>query len=654
MSRYEANDRHLEASLARVRRRLERHAANLSGAKDGAGEGGDAPPVESFEIDGHPPALEALAATFGLSRFERDVLLLAAGPDLDVRFASLCAAAQGNPSRPWPTFGLALAALDEPSWGALSPQGALRHWRLIELGPGEGLSSAPLRADERVLHYLRGLEVLDERLAGLVEWLPVPRSLVPSQARVAERLAAAWARAAEGGSRMPVAELSGIEMEGKREIAAAAVHALGLSLLELPAAVLPTVAVEVDGLVRLLGREVALTHAALFLDAQELDLDAAREAVLARFVDAFRGVLVVAVRERRRLGRRTVLPLDAERPTPAEQGALWRAALGTAAEPLNGQLGALLTQFDLGAAAIRSAAAEILAESAEGAEDLAPSLWDACLRRARPRLEALAPRIRPAATWDDLVLPEPQRQILAQIAVHVRRRSRVYDDWGFAARSSRGLGVSALFAGPSGTGKTMAAEVLANELGLDLFRIDLSSVVSKYIGETEKNLRRVFDAAEEGGAILLFDEADALFGKRSEVKDSHDRYANIEVGYLLQRMEAYRGLAILTTNLKDSLDPAFLRRLRFVVQFPFPDAAQREEIWRRVFPRETPVEGLEPRLLARLGVAGGNIRNIALSAAFLAADEGEPVRMGHLLRASRSEYAKIEKSLTVAEIGDWD
>jgi SpoVK/Ycf46/Vps4 family AAA+-type ATPase len=252
------------------------------------------------------------------------------------------------------------------------------------------------------------------------------------------------------------------------------------------------------------------------------------------------------------------------------------------------------------------------------------------------------------------VLPEPQRQILAQVAVHVRRRARVYDDWGFAARSSRGLGVSALFSGPSGTGKTMAAEVLANELGLDLFRIDLSSVVSKYIGETEKNLRRVFDAAEEGGAILLFDEADALFGKRSEVKDSHDRYANIEVGYLLQRMEAYRGLAILTTNLKDSLDPAFLRRLRFVVQFPFPDALQREEIWRRVFPRETPVESLEPKLLARLGVAGGNIRNIALNAAFLAADEGEPVRMGHLLRAARSEYAKIEKPLTAAEIGDWE
>jgi SpoVK/Ycf46/Vps4 family AAA+-type ATPase len=199
----------------------------------------------------------------------------------------------------------------------------------------------------------------------------------------------------------------------------------------------------------------------------------------------------------------------------------------------------------------------------------------------------------------------------------------------------------------------MAAEVLANELHLDLYQIDLSQVVSKYIGETEKNLGRIFDAAEEGGSILLFDEADALFGKRSEVKDSHDRYANIEVSYLLQRMESYRGLAILTTNLKESLDEAFLRRIRFVVQFPFPDAAQRTEIWRRIFPAETPTEDLDPEKLARLGVAGGNIRNIALSAAFHAADANGPVRMEHLLQAARSEYMKLEKPLTDGEIRGW-
>jgi SpoVK/Ycf46/Vps4 family AAA+-type ATPase len=239
------------------------------------------------------------------------------------------------------------------------------------------------------------------------------------------------------------------------------------------------------------------------------------------------------------------------------------------------------------------------------------------------------------------------------VEAQVAHRATVYETWGFNKAGSRGLGINTLFAGSSGTGKTLAAEVLAHALRLDLYRIDLSGVVSKYIGETEKNLRRVFDAAEEGGAILFFDEADALFGKRSEVKDSHDRYANIEINYLLQRMESYRGVAILATNMKGALDPAFLRRLRFVVNFPFPDARQRCEIWRRVIPPNTPREALDLFKLARLNVAGGNIRNIALNAAFLAAADGGRVQMSHLLSATRTEYAKLERPLTEAEIGGW-
>jgi SpoVK/Ycf46/Vps4 family AAA+-type ATPase len=227
------------------------------------------------------------------------------------------------------------------------------------------------------------------------------------------------------------------------------------------------------------------------------------------------------------------------------------------------------------------------------------------------------------------------------------------DERGDEGRGAGGRAAAAREGPARGTGKTMAAEVIANELHLDLYRIDLSQVVSKYIGETEKNLRRIFDAAEEGGAILLFDEADALFGKRSEVRDSHDRYANIEISYLLQRMEAYRGLAILTTNMKNALDPAFSRRIRFIVQFPFPDASLRARIWQNIFPASTPTDRLNVDKLARLNVAGGNIWNIALNAAFLAADENEPVRMKHILYASRSECAKLEKSLSEAEIGGW-
>ncbi|MDO8578177.1 MAG: ATP-binding protein [Dehalococcoidales bacterium] len=238
------------------------------------------------------------------------------------------------------------------------------------------------------------------------------------------------------------------------------------------------------------------------------------------------------------------------------------------------------------------------------------------------------------ATWDDLVLPEAPRQKLAEIAAEVRQRLEVNKTRGHGSRISRSPGITALFAGPSGTGKTMAGEVLAHDLHLPLHRIDLSQVVSKYIGETEKNLRRLFDAAEGGGAILFFDEADALFGKRSAVKDSHDRYANIEINYLLQRMEDYQGLTILATNKKEALDPAFVRRLRFIVSFPLPNAEQRKEIWRRVLPAAVPAGDLDLDKLARIKVSGGSIRNIALQAASLAAEEGETVGMKHLRRAA--------------------
>jgi SpoVK/Ycf46/Vps4 family AAA+-type ATPase len=235
----------------------------------------------------------------------------------------------------------------------------------------------------------------------------------------------------------------------------------------------------------------------------------------------------------------------------------------------------------------------------------------------------------------------------------VRNRLKVHLEWGFGEQGGRGLGITALFAGESGTGKTLAAEVLARDLQLDLYRIDLSAVVSKYIGETERNLRRVFDAAEESGAVLLFDEADALFGKRSEVKDSHDRYANIEVSYLLQRMESYRGLAILTTNLKAALDAAFQRRLRFIVQFPFPDQTLREAIWRSTFPARMPRAEVDFGKLARLGVTGGGIRNIAVNAAFRAAELAEPLSMAHLLQAAHHEAAKRERPVSDAETRGW-
>jgi len=289
-----------------------------------------------------------------------------------------------------------------------------------------------------------------------------------------------------------------------------------------------------------------------------------------------------------------------------------------------------------------------------GDDALGRAVWRVCREHARRSMEQSATRIEPKSDWNSLVLPEPQLRILRQIALQLRHRTTVLEEWGFAEKYSRGLGLTALFAGASGTGKTLAAEVLAHTLDLDLHQIDLAGLISKYIGETEKNLKRVFDAAEDSGAVLLFDEADALFGKRTEVKDSHDRYANIEVSYLLQRMEAYRGLAILTTNMRHSIDTAFLRRLRFIVEFPFPDVTHRARIWRGVFPPGTPTRDLDAERLARLNVSGGVIRNIAMHAAFLAADASTPVGMAHLLEAARAEYAKLERPLSSSELGGFE
>jgi hypothetical protein len=592
---------------------------------------------------GEPEILDRLAASFGLSGFERELLLLCAGVELDARFTELCAAAAGEPPRRRPTFGLAMAALAEGHWSALAPAAPLRRWRLLELEAGETLMTSALRIDELVLHHLTGIDYIDPRLSGLV--IPVERpAVLPESLRPAAlRLARCCSSATPAG----VAVITGADRDTRRSVVAAGVGSVGLGLFALQAADMPTTAEERDALARLWEREAILHRSALVIELED-SADGQIRRRAASFLDEVSWGAIASARDRLRVGR-PVPQVEVSRPGPAEQRRLWQSALGDAAQPLNGSLDELIAQFDLGADAIASAAAGLDSEL----PDLPGQLWEACRAQGRPELDDLAQRIVARAGWADLVVAPDQLLVLREIAMHVRARRLVHETWGFAGKSARGLGVSALFEGASGTGKTMAAEVLANELRLDLYRIDLSQVVSKYIGETEKNLRRVFDAAEAGGAILLFDEADALFGKRSEVRDSHDRYANIEVSYLLARMEAYRGLAILTTNAKDAIDSAFTRRIRFVVRFAFPDAAERAEIWRRAFPPETPTDELDATALAAVSFTGGSISNVALGAAFLAADEGDSVRMRHVARAAMRERAKLERPLPAAEVSRW-
>jgi hypothetical protein len=586
-------------------------------------------------------ALDRVCEVLGLSTFERDVLVLCAAVELDGEFAELVGA---------PTFALALARLPDAHWTALSPSAPLRHWRLIEVAPGSPLVKARLRIDERVLHYLLGIQELDARLAGAVTPVTDDGALTPTHRELGEHIARTW-RTVGDAARLPLMQLIGGSRADKRGVAATAAALVGMRLYALGASDLPASTSDLASVVRLWEREAALLHAALLLDLDDAEADrtAAR-----RFVERARCAVLLSTRGGWGEIARAMVTIAVDKPSVDEQRALWRRLLGDAGTALNGSVDALTAQFDLSAGMIRRLVPGHRPVAAAGAPRVdAAALWDAARALSRDALDDLAQRIEPSATWDDIVLPQAQRRTLREMAAQVRHRTTVYETWGIARKSRRGLGISALFAGASGTGKTMAAEVLANDLHLDLYRIDLSQLVSKYIGETEKNVRRVFDAAEGGGAILLFDEADALFGKRSDVKDSHDRYANIEVSYLLQRMEAYRGLAILTSNMKHALDPGFLRRIRFIVHFPFPDGAQRAEIWRQMFPAAMPVSDLQFDKLARLAMPGGHIRNIAVNAAFLAADADEAVQMKHLLQATRSEYAKLEKPLSEAEVAGW-
>jgi hypothetical protein len=571
--------------------------------------------------------------------------MLCIAMELDTGMGGLCAQCQHDPNRPHPTFALGFALFENPTWEAVSPERPLRLWRLIDImqSGAQPLTTSPLRADERIVNYCKGLNYLDDRLLPLLG--PIPQRAnqpdLPASHRMTEELILPRLRSHAPDAGIPIVQLLGCDGASKRTVAADLAAALDLHLYRLSAAALPTQSADAETFARLWQRESLLLPVALYVEAPAFAAEAAASGVLTRLLDRLQGVIFLDTRETWPGLQRPTAQFEITKPTAGEQAAEWAFFLGENAGDSPAQLAA---QFDLSFGVIRQLATRVLSDSSDPTA-LTSRLWDACLAETRPDLDILAQRVPAKASWQDLVLPDPELALLHQIAEQIRERTTVYEKWGFAKKMSRGLGVSALFAGDSGTGKTMAAEVIAAELRLNLYRIDLSAVVSKYIGETEKNLRRLFDSAENGGAILFFDEADALFGKRSEVKDSHDRYANIEINYLLQRMEAYRGLAILATNMKAALDTAFMRRLRFIVTFPFPGPAQRKAIWQRAFPPEVPKDALDYERLARLHTTGGNIHSIALNAAFMAAKAQSHVSMPLLLEAARAEFRKLERPI---------
>ena len=656
----DANSRYLSVALSWIRLLLERMAdrnlATVPSAKrtgrDVSSDTADEAVVKAarelaeLECLDPPPSALVLCGLLRLNRFERNVLLLCVGMELDTRIARLCARAQDDPNKSYPTFALAMSLFDEAAWDAVSLERPLRYWKLIEvqLAHGQALTMSPLRADERIVNYLKGLNYPDERLSPLLfplesqDAVEVPASL---QCLVEE----AGARLIQRTDTLtPIIQLLGTDGPGKQILACRTAAAFGREVYRLSPDVLRGSLTEIDTIIRLWHRESMLLPLALFIDVQEQDVpsDSAAQMPLNRFLARADGILFLGTRDFwPRLGRASH-SIEVAKPTTVEQQATWTKVLGSEAGDSPELLAA---QFNLSLSAI-SKIAEVVQRGAQEQSGLSARLWDACRANVRPRLDVLAQRIEAKATWSDIVLPAAETELLRQISAQVSSRGKVYGEWGFGKKMNRGLGISALFAGDSGTGKTMAAEVIANELHLNLYRIDLSAVVSKYIGETEKNLRRLFDAADDGGAILFFDEADALFGKRSEVKDSHDRYANIEVNYLLQRLESYHGLAILATNMKSSLDTAFVRRLRFIVNFNFPGIAERRRIWESVFPVATPVAALDYDRLSRLNLTGGTIHNAALNAAFLAADLKSKVTMQLVLSAARTEMLKLDRPIS--------
>ena len=595
--------------------------------------------------------LAVLVHRCGLSPFEQDTLVMAAGVELDQAVAELCARAQGDPARRYATFGLALRAIAGGHWDAVSADRPLRALALVNVDRRTGgLTEGPLVVDERILLALLGLDSLDERLSEVADFEAPADVILP--ARHQELLEQAVARWAEPGGVGPLL-VRGPSGDARADFVRALTHAMGAPRLwRLAVTSLPSDSADQVTVLRRLAREARLTGSPIVLDFDEADA----------------GVLMVARRFAQRLtslAMRVVLSstdpmaglpvgvaiIDLPDLTLAERVALWRHALGPAAVDMDGHVERVAGQFRLPAGQLRAAVSDLSPVTDPAA--LTAELWAACRQRARADLDGLAARIVPSARWDDLVLPARELSSLQDLLRYARHRALVYERWQVTGAGRRGAGVTALFACPSGTGKSLAAEVIAAELDVDLYRVDLSQVVSKYIGETEKNLRRVFDVAEHSGAVLVIDEADALFGQRSEVKDSHDRYANIEVSYLLQRMESYRGLAVLTTNLRSNIDDAFVRRIGLIVTFPFPEQPQRQALWERAFSNRVPIENLQPTQLAQLNLSGGSIRNVAVHAAFLAAERGSPVTMADILRGARSEYDKLERPLTPTELAGW-
>jgi SpoVK/Ycf46/Vps4 family AAA+-type ATPase len=622
--------------------------------------------------------LDRLALHFQLTTFEVDVLLIGLAPEIDLRYERLFGYLQDDVTRRRPSVDLVLNLLS-PTFEAklaarwhFTANAALFKHHLLQLfddpaQPHPPLLNKYLKADERVVDYLFGGDEVDARLGPYVQrctsQTAIDDLLLPVDVK---RRLVRLARDHNSVGSPLIFYFQGPYGVGKQTTAEALARELGTAVLVVDGEqLINATEMSAETVIRLLTREALLQNALLYWQDFDVLLSDDRRAWRERLLHELAqrsGLTILAgdtTWEPLTLARELpFVRIEFAKPTYGERKQLWPRSLnGSIPIAATVDLAALASKFRFTAGQIQDATATArnLARWRDPVHGQVTmdDLYAASRLQSNRKLGELARKITPHYTWDDIVLPTDRMQQLREIVNQIKYRAKVYEEWGFDHKLAMGKGLNALFAGPSGTGKTMAADIMAGALGLDLYKIDLSTVVSKYIGETEKNLARIFVEAETSNAILFFDEADALFGKRSEVRDSHDRYANIEISYLLQRMEEYSGMVILATNLSKNLDEAFVRRMHFTVDFPFPDQKHRQRIWEKIWPAETPRDPtLDLALMARsFEVAGGNIRNIALAAAFFAADDGEVVQMSHLVRAIQREYQKMGKVVIDDEFG---
>jgi hypothetical protein len=603
--------------------------------------------ADEAEANGTDLRLRRLQRSFGLDGFDVELLLIALAPDLDPTFETLYAYLQNDVSRRRASTGLALELCD-----AVFAAGRNRR----RVGPSAPLVvggllavedtdrpylTRPLRVPDRVAGHLLGDDTPDPAIEALVS-LPVEAEVAGMQSlertlRLGVRLCYLRERTGAAGQSLAATAL-----------ARAGIPAVAIDLHRLDTADDP------KEMASAAVREARLAGGGLVAGPIEVVAERGLGAVRA-FAEAACPLVLYGSRAWDPAWSREVpFLLDVPLPSRDERAAMWRSALNGEAQ--TGSEAMLTAQFRLTPEQVhRAAAAARRQATAEERQVDATHLEAGARSQNAAGLERLARRIEPRVGWEHLVLPEAALAQLGELTSRARHRDRVLDAWGMGATSSKGRGITALFAGESGTGKTMSAEVVARDLGLDLYVIDLSTVVDKYIGETEKNLDRIFSEADRVNGVLLFDEADAIFGKRSEVKDSHDRYANVEVAYLLQRMELFDGLAVLTTNLRANVDEAFTRRLDAIVDFPVPEEEDRHRLWERNLRPELPRTGdIDLDFLARsFKLSGGNIRNIVVAAAYLAAAEDRPVSMADLIRGTEREYRKLGRLCLKAEFGAW-